>query len=232
MGIDSKTVKTSISYDQHEIIKDILDLYVPEGVFDLDPTYSKGQFYNHDDLLQPKMKFDLIVQRDGVQEGDCRNLPLESSSVNSIMFDPPFVINGINKEVTDYKHGSCIIGKRFSGFRSPTEMLEFYRDSLKEFYRILAPNGVLVFKCQDTVSSSNNYMSHIYVERMANKFGFYCKDLFVLLAKHRMCGRMVTQQHARKYHSYFYVFIKDDKKKKKVDTIFNTVLNSILNSKV
>lgn len=37
---------TSISYDQSEIIKNILRLHVPGKKIDCDPTYSKGAFYN------------------------------------------------------------------------------------------------------------------------------------------------------------------------------------------
>jgi hypothetical protein len=39
--------------------------------------------------------------------------------------------------------------------------------------------------------------------------GFVPKDLFVLLANHRMTHpKHKTQKHARKYHSYFWVLQK------------------------
>lgn len=45
----------------------------------------------------------------------------------------------------------------------------------------------------------------------AIKYGFYPKDMFILLAKSRLNdGR--KQQHARKYHSYFWVFKKSKNK--------------------
>lgn len=37
----------SISYDQSEIIKDILDLHVKNKKIDCDPTYSIGNFYKN-----------------------------------------------------------------------------------------------------------------------------------------------------------------------------------------
>ena len=44
---------------------------------------------------------------------------------------------------------------------------------------------------------------------MALNFGYYPKDKFILLAKNRiMSPNMKNQQHARKFHSYFLVFIK------------------------
>ena len=47
---------STISYDQEEIIKNIIQLYCPEGI-ELDPTYSKGVFYKN--IEKPKHKFDL-----------------------------------------------------------------------------------------------------------------------------------------------------------------------------
>ena len=40
-----KEIIKTISYDQEEIIKNIIELYCPNGI-ELDPTYSKGVFYN------------------------------------------------------------------------------------------------------------------------------------------------------------------------------------------
>lgn len=67
---DTELIK-SISYNQDEIIKWILKLYCPDG-FELDPTYSKGNFYKN--LPQPKLKYDLSPQVSGVKEADCTNL--------------------------------------------------------------------------------------------------------------------------------------------------------------
>lgn len=108
---------------------------------------------------------------------------------------------------------SNIITNRFSSFYPVTNLFSFYDESLKEFYRILKNNGVLIFKCQDTVSGGINYMSHIYIHNMASNIGFYPKDLFILEAKNRLIsGKVKNQNHARKFHSYFWVFEKGNKK--------------------
>lgn len=88
-----------------------------------------------------------------------------------------------------------------------------YHKSIEEFYRILKPDGVLIFKCQDTIDSCKQYLSHIEIHNKAIDCGFYAKDLFVLLAKNRIIGKTHhNQQHCRKYHSYFLVFIKQKNK--------------------
>ncbi|MBU2039950.1 MAG: cob(I)yrinic acid a,c-diamide adenosyltransferase, partial [Gammaproteobacteria bacterium] len=87
------------------------------------------------------------------------------------------------------------------------ELKTMYSNSLKEFYRILCLDGIVIFKCQDVVSGGLNLFSHCWIMYEAIKHGFYPKDLFILLAKNRITdGR--KQQHARKFHSYFWVFKK------------------------
>lgn len=54
----------SISYDQTEIISNILELHVPEHKIDCDPTFSKGVFYKDTGIELPKYKFDIYPQSD------------------------------------------------------------------------------------------------------------------------------------------------------------------------
>jgi hypothetical protein len=200
-------IKT-ISYNQTEIINNILDLHVENKIIDCDPTYSKGVFYKKHNVIPPKLKFDLYPQIDGVEKANSKDLPIEDNTLKSIMFDPPFVASK-GPSLKESKKGSNIITKRFSSMESIGELWDYYKDSLKEFYRILDNDGILIFKCQDTVSGGKNYFSHVYVMNEAVKLGFYPKDLFVLLAKSRLIsGNMLNQKHARKFHSYFWVFQK------------------------
>lgn len=205
-----KTIST-IGYNQIEIIQNIIELHVPQGFIDLDPTYSRGVFYKKGLLKDPEYKFDLIPQTSDTTQSCVTDLPMDDNSVNCIMFDPPFIMGGKIKD--NCKDGSCIIGKRFSYFKNPTELLSFYRASLLELYRILDSDGVLIFKCQDCVVSAKNCMSHAVVMKQAYDIGFYPKDLFILLAKSRLIsGKVKKQQHARKFHSYFWVFEKRNSK--------------------
>ena len=201
----------SISYDQSEIIKWILDLHVPQHYIDCDPTYSKGNFYNNTGIEHPKYRYDILPQCEGVEYGDNRSLPLASNSINCMMFDPPFLATTGKSLSSD--DDSNKINKRFGVYPSEKELHQFYIDSLKEAYRILADNGILIFKCQDKISSGKQYMSHVFVMNEAVKAGFYPKDLFILLAKNRLVAdwQAKNQKNARKYHSYFWVFEKCNK---------------------
>ena len=202
----------SISYDQSEIIKWILQLHVPNHKIDCDATYSVGNFYKNTNISEPQYKFDINPQIDGVEYGDSRNLPLDDSSINCMMFDPPFLAT-TGKSLTENKNNN-IINKRFGTYPSEKELHQFYIDSLEEAYRVLVDKGILIFKCQDKISSGKQYMSHCFIHNEAVKIGFYPKDLFILLAKNRLVAdwQLKNQKNARKFHSYFWVFEKNNKK--------------------
>lgn len=202
----------SLSYDQNEIIKGIVDLHIKSGCIDCDPTYSKGNFYKNTGIEKPKYIFDLFPQTKDTVKADCRNLPLENNSIESLMFDPPFLAT-TGKSLKENKDNN-FINKRFGVYPSEKELHWFYIDSMKEFYRVLKERGILIFKCQDKISSGKQYLSHYFIIQEAIKIGFYPKDLFILGAKNRIVAnwQLKNQKNARKFHSYFIVFEKSNKK--------------------
>lgn len=201
----------SISYDQGEIIKNILQLHVKSHEIDCDATYSKGAFYNGTGIKQPPYKFDIDPASDGVVRADSRKLPLLDGSIGCMMFDPPFLAT-TGRSLSEV-NGSNKINRRFGVYPSEYELHQFYVDSLREAHRVLKEDGILIFKCQDKVSSGKQYMSHVFVCNEAIKQGFYPKDLFILLAKNRLVAdwQVKNQKNARKFHCYFWVFQKCNK---------------------
>ena len=162
-----KKIIKSISFNEQEIIRDILYLHCNSSPIELDATYSIGNFYKKG-LIKPIYKFDLIPQLKEVQQSCSTNLPLDNEVVNVMMFDPPFMFG---------KHGKTDEN----------------------------------IKCQDYTDSKTT-LTHCFVKKWADEIGFYSKDLFILLSKGAITNKNLTQRHARKYHSYFFVFIKKRKK--------------------
>lgn len=206
------TVIKSIGYNQQEIINNIINLYCPTGI-DADVCYSKGVFYKNGVVKEPKLKFDVIPQTEDTIKSDCRELPLDSESINCIMFDPPFLATK-GKSLIESKDNN-LINKRFGVYPTEDALWEFYCASLREFKRVLKENGILIFKCQDKVSSGKQIIIHNKIINEAEKLGFYCEDLFVLLAKSRLVAdwQLRNQKHSRKFHSYFLIFRKLKNKK-------------------
>lgn len=224
------TVIKSVNDNQHAILRDILDLHCDGSpTFDCDITISKGNFYGtfkrktdtgseEFKIPLPKYKFDVSPQIEGCEKIDpWGKIPLEDESIDSICVDLPFVISPMDcKSLQEEEGKNCLIARRFFGYYPRYEMFASYEHWIKECYRVLKKGGILVWKSQATVSGSVQLMTPYYSCMVAEKTGFYIKDEFILTSKVRMISSKVQkQQHARKYHSYFHVFEKDNPKRDK-----------------
>lgn len=204
-GLTQGNIVKTVSYSQSEILSWIIKLYCPRG-FQLDATYSKGNFYKL--IPQPKIKTDLEAAP-GVIPADVRALPFKTSSLETSIFDPPFL--GASP-VKPSRPGSNIIPNRFGKYRTFPELWKMYREALSEFYRVLNPAGILVVKCQDGINDHKQYLSHVEIINYGLSVGFYVKDFFILLSRNILIGAWQNQEHARKAHSYFIVFSKKGRK--------------------
>ena len=223
----------SIGYNQHEILYNIMQLHNNGKPFDCDPTYSIGNFYGKFNITndngetleieipQPNYKFDVCPQVDGVEKIEpLGHFPLEDNSINSICVDLPFVIScGPSMKTPDYdengnKVKNNLISRRFAAYYPVAELLKSYKHFLKECYRVLKEDGILVWKTQGTITGSKFLVSPYYSRMIAESLGFDSLDEFILLAKNRLIsGKVNKQQHARSFHSYFLVFKKSLSKK-------------------
>ena len=223
----------SIGYNQHEILYNIMQMHNDGKPFDCDPTYSIGNFYGKFNIAKtngetteieipaPKYKFDVCPQVEGVEKIEpLGKLPLEDNSIDSICVDLPFVIScGPSMNTPDVdengnKVKNNLISRRFASYYPVAELLKSYKHFLKESYRVLKEDGILVWKTQGTISGSKFLVSPYYSRLIAESIGFDSLDEFILLAKNRLVsGKINKQQHARSFHSYFLVFKKSLKKK-------------------
>ncbi len=182
---------------------------MPEGRIDCDPTFSTGAFYYGTGVEAPSLRFDIRPQAEGVIWADARNLPLSDSSIACMILDPPFLAT-TGKSLTEGEGNK--INRRFGVYSDEKSLHSCYADMLREAHRVLRPRGILIFKCQDKVSSGKQYFTHVFVMNTAVEMGFYPKDLFILLAKNRLVAdwQVRNQKTARKFHCYFLVLQKSN----------------------
>ena len=190
---------STISFSNDEIMQSIVQLHCPDGI-ELDGTYGYGHFYKT--IQKPKYRYDLSPKASGVEIVDCRKMPLANGIIKTAVFDPPFVL-GDHKESEQY-----IMMQRYEAFKTIQQLRAMYKAALQEYYRVLKPGGILVFKCQDMAHGRQNYFVHVEVEKMAKEIGFMAIDLFVMLAKNRFMNKTHKQRYARKFHCYFWIFKK------------------------
>lgn len=202
-----------------EIFPKILELHVPEGSLVADVTWGNGVFWQN----VPPETYE-ILPSDIATGTDCRNLPYEDDFLDCVVLDPPYM-EGFYRKSAGNKAGSGTHSAFAQAYSNGDEINEdsenkgtkkwhaavtdMYFKAGKEAYRVLKKNGILIVKCQDEVSAGKQWLTHVEIINKYQEYGFYTKDLFVVVRNNRpSVSRLIKQKHARKNHSYFLVFIK------------------------
>ena len=190
----------SVYFNQADILDSIQKLYGIDR-FDCDLTYGNGSFYKG--KVKPRFRFDLDESLDDVEISCSTNTPLKNDSISSCVFDPPFLTYIKSGR---QGNGNMVMAKRFSGYWRYDELQDHYIKTIRESARIIKPNGVLIFKCQDIIHNHKMHCTHANILSWSKDW-FRLKDLFILCAKHRMPmpNKKGAQKHARIFHSYFLV---------------------------
>jgi len=198
-------VTTVIDGKNYDLIAAAASLYLAPGDIVADVTYSSGRFWKRTDLSQIRMlASDLMPSQPGVLAADFRSLPYRDSSVDVLVFDPPYI----------HSPGRGMLKDRYNG-RATTDMITYaqivqlYQGGITEAARVLRDGGQLWVKCKDTLASEKQRWSHITIFELADNLGLYARDLFLLVdttSPTVTTGRWARQIHARKVHSYLWIF--------------------------
>lgn len=192
-------IKKSVFDNEQELLKAIIQIHCPEGI-ELDPMCFKKNFYK--EIPEPKYKFDIEPLSEDIKKADAKAIPVWSKSINCMILDPPFMF-GIHGKTEKYYSSST-----HGIFKDWDELVELYKGILRDAYRVLKNNGILIFKCQDYTDSKTTIV-HCFVYNWALEQGFYAKDLAILnLPKGKIANSKLNQRHLRKVHSYFWIFQK------------------------
>ena len=208
---------SSFFCNETELLSALLEIYGLD--IELDPMYNKGHFYKNNFIKKPKYRYDLDADKcmyDAIK-GDATNLvDISDNSINCMILDPPFMF-GVHGKTLENN-----VVKRYTMFKDFETLKKVYIGILKEGFRVLCKNGILIFKCQDYTDSKTT-MTHCLVYEWAKELGFYAKDIAILnLDKSKVYNGNLKQQHLRKTHCYFWVFEKltgeNKRQNKEIDT--------------
>lgn len=190
----------SVFESDSEILTAIDDIFLKNNWYDLDCTYSKGVFYY--DIKQPRLKSDLEPSFEDVIKSDCTKLDfVEDNSLNSIVFDPPFLFRN-RKSVNNDK-----ISARFTYFKSYEELQDMYKKSMNCIYNKLKKGSYLCFKCQD-MTDGKFYCTHNFIINYAESIGFVLKDIIIKKSNRKLQREAKQQNCVAKIHSYWLIFKK------------------------
>ena len=190
----------SVFENDSEILTAIDDIFLKNKWYDLDCTYSKGVFYYN--IKQPRLKSDLQPLFEDVIKSDSKELEfIEDNSLNSIVFDPPFLFRN-RKSINNDK-----ISARFAYFKSYEELQDMYKKSINCIYNKLKKGGYLLFKCQD-MTDGKFYCTHNFIINYAESIGFTLKDIIIKKSKTKLQREAKQQNCVAKVHSYWLIFKK------------------------
>lgn len=217
----SNVVLSAHLADNAEVFPQVLAIHVPKGSIVADLTYGKGVFWRK----VPAEDYKLLPS--DLKLGQCwRTLPYVDGSVDAVVFDPPYM-EGLYRKTKDalagsgthsafqdaYSNGSVQSGTATRKYHDA--VLEAYLSVIPEVRRVLCPSGRFIVKCQDEVSANRQKLTHVELIWAYEAQGFYCKDLFVVVRRNApVVSRLIKQEHARKNHSYFLVFERQDHRRR------------------
>lgn len=217
----SDVVMSAHMADNADVFPQVLSLHVEKGATVADLTYGKGVFWRN----VPAEDYKLLSS--DIKIGQCwRSLPYGDVSVDAVVFDPPYM-EGLYRKTKDalagsgthsafqeaYSNGAVQAGG--PGRKYHDAVLEAYLSVVPEVKRILRPSGRFIVKCQDEVSANRQKLTHIELVWALEAHGFYCKDIFIVVRRNApVISRLLKQEHARKNHSYFLVFQRQDHRRR------------------
>ena len=224
--LTNENIIKNISFDQSEILYNIMQLYNDGKPFECDMTASKLKFYEGRGkgfkyaIPLPKILFDVFPQDDRIKKIEKWGpLPLEDGSIHSIVVDLPFVISPANSpSAINPKNGSQLIANRFAAYYPVDNLYYSYYHWIKECFRVLEEGGICIFKEMSMISGGIRHNTDEFSYMAAEKVGFKMIDKFILEAKARLISNSKMkngQKHSRSFTSQFLVFKKEEKWKSK-----------------
>lgn len=146
MGVATKDiVVTAYRANNDAVFARLMALHVPPGATVADVTYGKGSFWKR---IRPGTYN--LLPTDLKTGTDSRQLPYEPSSIDAVVFDPPY-IEGFYRPT-----GQRAMAGRYGDFRDRFSsghegggklyhagVLDMYFRSGREAHRVLAPRGVM-----------------------------------------------------------------------------------------
>lgn len=195
-------IYTSVIGGNDVLMSQVAKLYVRKKDVIADLTFGKGVFWNKIDLSKNDFHpSDLVTLK---PTRDFKKLAYPDKKFDVVCIDPPYRHHSSENFPMDsnYNNHETTQGLRHS------EIMKLYEAGIQESFRVLKDDGHLFVKCQDEVESGLQKRSHIQILKIAEQVGFVDQDLFVLTQINKPVVQHREQLHARKNHSYMWVFRK------------------------
>mgnify|MGYP000329864680 CR=1 FL=1 len=204
------SIEAVVHGNNADLIAEVAKLYAQGNPKVADLTYGKGVFWRKTPHLRV-FGSDVITMPK--RPHDFTDLPYRDATFDIAVLDPPY-IHSPGRHQTDarYQNAATTKGMLWSDLRR-----ELFIPGMKEAMRIVRPEGGQVWvKCKDQVQSGMQRWCHVELCHDALALGLWPRDLFILMATSRTADtRWSVQHHARKPHSFLWVFERPTGKQQK-----------------
>jgi len=201
--LTDEPVLSCIQGDNADLIAHVARLYLRDGSTVADVTAGRMIFWQRIDTKRWDFRpSDIAPQIKGVRRMDFRRLNYADGSIDTVVFDPPYLSRSGENAAYEHRYRASAAGKCHA------EMMGIYAAGMKEAHRALKDGGLLWVKCADEVESGQFRPGHCDVLDVGRKIGFNPVDLFVLVRSTGTMHRYPAQYHSRRNHSYLWVLQK------------------------
>jgi hypothetical protein len=185
------------------MIASVARLYIPDGATVIDATWGHGNFWSRTETARFRLVgSDLLGAYGAMLQADFRQLPIRERSADVVVLDPPYVhaTTQARRIHSTYHNNETGIGAHCA------DIMQLYRLGMTEAFRVLRSGGTCWVKCQDAVEGRQQQWAVIEMHAMALELGYEPHDLFVLVSTHPPVRPGQRQFHARRNHSYLWIF--------------------------
>lgn len=169
-----------------------------------DVTYGRGRFWKNSSYSDRLIRMDgepsvrTVIKRDFAKTG------LGDRSLDVVVFDPPHISEN------DTPRASRLVrsGMGFGSVEKAADVTALFPGFLREAWRILRADGVVLCKISDQVHRGRSRWQHVSLMLEAERRGFMVCDLIVKVRRMALMGAWKRALHARKVHAFWIVLRK------------------------
>lgn len=196
-GDDAELLDKMLNFYPRKRPKDILDATVNGGRI---WTGLSWEFTGMD--IDPAHKPDVVA--------DNTNMPFDDGSFDVVVYDPPHIPNQGRDRSKDFntRFGLTLKSPKEEGY----SFAFMYPPFVKEAYRVLRSEGILLCKIADYVHGHRYQWAHIDLIQAAKAVGFCPCDCILKVRQGPIIDpRWKNAHHARRQHVYWLIFRKSKK---------------------
>jgi SAM-dependent methyltransferase len=192
-----------------ELIERLLDFYPrkrPRRI--LDATVNGGRFWRGS--KRPVIGMDIDSHHRPMLVADNTAMPFRDASLDVVVYDPPHIPNQGKDKKKDFGVRFGLVAK--SSKENHYTFTHTFPPFVREAFRVLKEEGLLLCKITDYVHHHRYQWAHIELINAARGVGFTPCDCIVKIRKGPIVDpKWKTAHHSRRQHCYWIVFRKSNK---------------------